>query len=90
MDVQVLRYTVSSKQKSLNRVLPAGECQMKAGGGAHVFISLSLLNAQHASVNIYCVKHYTVHMNGVISQHFVQYGGTFTEVFMLMLASYGY
>lgn len=47
-------------------------------------------NAQHASVNIYCVKHYTLHKNSEISEHFVQYSGTFMELFMLMLASYWY
>lgn len=69
------------------------EQQNESWGRAHMYRLLCIVftahfNAQHASVDIYCVKHYTLHMNSEISEHFVQYSGTFMELFMLMLASY--
>lgn len=37
-----------------------------------------------ASVNIYCLKHYTVDKENDTNQHFVQYAGTFSDLFMLV------
>lgn len=48
-----------------------------------------LINAQHvfsASVHIYYVKHYTVHIESNLNEHFVQYTGTLSELFMLVCA----
>lgn len=45
------------------------------------------INAQDvfsASVNIYCLKHYTDHMESDLNEHFVQYTGTFSELFMFV------
>lgn len=48
------------------------------------------INAQDIvsdSVNIYCLKHYTVHIKSDRNEHFVQHTGTFSELFMLVCVS---
>ncbi len=35
-------------------------------------------------LHIYCLKHYTVHTESDLNEHFVQYTGTFSELFMLV------
>lgn len=45
------------------------------------------INAQDvlsASVTIYCLKHYTADIKSEINEHFVQFAGTFSELFMLV------
>lgn len=51
--------------------------------------SLSLFISMHkmffsASDNIYCLEHYTVHIESDLNEHFVQYTCTFSELFMLV------
>lgn len=37
-----------------------------------------------ASVNIYCLKHYTVDQESETNGDFVKYAGTFSDLFMLV------
>ena len=49
-----------------------------------VSVHISAQDVVSASVHIYCLKHYTAHIESDRKEHFVQHTGTFSELFMLV------
>ena len=47
-------------------------------------VHIDVQDVLSTSVNIYCLKHYMVDIKSEINEHFVQYAGTFSELFMLV------